>query len=81
MKEINASEFKTKCLALFDEIARTGEGMTVLKHGRPVAQILPALPRDQGYPQETLKGSVEICGDVISPVLPAESWETESGMG
>ena len=79
MKEINASEFKAKCLALLDEIARTGEGITVLKHGKPVAQILPALPRDQGYPQETLKGSVEICGDVISPVLPSESWDAESG--
>ena len=79
MKEINASEFKAKCLSLLDEIARTGEGMTVLKHGKPVAQVLPALPRDKGYPQETLKDTVEILGDVISPVLPSESWEAESG--
>ncbi len=77
MKTMNASEFKAKCLFLLDEVARTGEGMTVLKRGKPVAQVLPAVPRDKGYPQATLKGTVKILGDVIGPVLPADNWEVE----
>lgn len=77
MKNINASEFKAKCLSLIDEVATTGQGYTILKRGKPVAQILPALPRDKGYPQDSLKGTVQILGDVVSPVLPPEAWEAE----
>ena len=77
MNKINASEFKAKCLGLFDDIARTGKGMTILKRGRPVAQVLPVVPREARYPQDTLRGSVEIRGDIVAPVLPSEAWEAE----
>lgn len=79
MKTMNASDFKTKCLAIFDEIAKTGEGVTILKHGKPVAQVLPAVEREQGYPQDTLKGTVEIMDDIVSPVLEAKMWSAENG--
>lgn len=79
MKTINASDFKAKCLAMFDEIATTGEAITVFKHGKPIAEIFPAVDREKGYPQETLKGTVEILGDIVSPVLPAEDWKAEGG--
>lgn len=77
MKTMNASEFKAKCLGILDEVARTGEGLTVLKRGKAVAQVLPAVPRGKGYPQETLKGTIEILGDVVGPVLSPESWEAQ----
>ena len=75
---MNASEFKAKCLSILDDVARTGQGLTILKRGRPVAQLLPAVPRDKGYPQDTLKGTVKILGPVIGPVLPATTWEAET---
>lgn len=78
MKTIAASEFKAKCLALLDEIAKTGEGVTVLKRGQPVAQVIPVVPRQHQYPQQTLLGTVEILGDIVGPVLPSHVWETES---
>jgi len=79
MKTINATEFKAKCLAILDEVARTGEVLTVLKHGRPVAQVVPPAPRSEGFPQDALAGTVEFMGDVVEPVLPAEAWEAEAG--
>jgi len=81
MKTISATEFKAKCLAILDEVAETGEVLTVLKHGRPVAQVVPPAPRAHGYPQQALAGTVELHGDVISPVVPAEEWEAESDGG
>jgi prevent-host-death family protein len=78
MKTINASEFKAKCLAILDEVAETGEVLTVLKHGRPVAQVVPPAPRAAGYPQQTLAGTVEFLGDVLSPVVEPAEWEAES---
>jgi prevent-host-death family protein len=41
-REISASEFKAKCLALLDEVAETKETLVVTKRGKPVAQIVPA---------------------------------------
>ena len=77
MDTINASELKAKCLGILDEVARTGRGITILKRGRPVAQLLPFVPRKDGNPQAGLAGTVEILGDVVAPVLPAQQWDAE----
>lgn len=75
MREINASEFKAKCLAILDEVAQTGQPVTILKRGRPIAQLIPPAPRLGRYPQEALVGTVQIHGDIVAPVLPAETWD------
>ena len=41
-REIPASEFKAKCLALLDEVAETKETLVVTKRGKPVAHVVPA---------------------------------------
>jgi len=74
MQEINASDFKARCLAILDEVNRTGQPVTILKRGKPVAQLVP--PAGQ-YPQQTLFGSVRILGDIVEPVLAPEDWEAE----
>ena len=77
MKTIGASEFKAKCLAILDEVSRSGEVVTILKRGRPVAQLVPPAPHDTGVAQDRLRGTVEILGDVVEPALDAEAWEAE----
>ena len=79
MKTISATEFKAKCLALLDEVKQTGEVITILKRGKPTAQLVPPVPRDNAMPQETLIGSVQIIGDVVGPVIDASFWEAEGG--
>jgi len=75
MRSIRASEFKAKCLAILDELEQTGEPVTILKRGRPVARLVPPAAGKGKYPQESLHGTVEILGDILEPVLPAETWE------
>jgi prevent-host-death family protein len=77
MITMNASEFKAKCLSILDEVERTGQVITVLKRGKPIAQVVPVVPREKGYAQQTLKGTVKILKDVIPPVLPSQEWEAE----
>lgn len=79
MKTINATEFKAKCLAIMDEVERTGEPVTILKRGKPVAQLLPPVPRETLYPQYALRGTLKILGDIIEPPLPANAWDAERG--
>lgn len=73
MHTVKASEFKAKCLALMDQVARTGEPILVTKNGKPVAELRPAGNRPRS-PFGVHKGLVRITGDIISP-LEAE-WET-----
>jgi prevent-host-death family protein len=77
MKTIQASEFKAKCLALLDNVAATGEPITVLKRGKPVAEVIPFSPRRPRYPQDALAGTGEILGDIISPTTEPEDWDAE----
>jgi len=79
MTTISASEFKAKCLAILDEVAATGETVTILKRGKPVARLVPPAAAGSRYPQEELFGTVIIHGDIVGPVLPPEAWDAVRG--
>lgn len=68
MQTIQASEFKAKCLALMDEVARTGEGILITKNGKPVAELHPPTRFRLKSPFGCWKGMIEITGDVMSPI-------------
>lgn len=62
MKTITATEFKAKCLALLDEV--DAEGITITKHGKPVARLVPA--EDYHSSRGKYKGKMTIHGDLFS---------------
>jgi prevent-host-death family protein len=66
-KIIKASEFKAKCLALMDEVARTGDRVIVTKNGQPIADLVPHKPNPKNA-FGIWKDSVEIVGDIMSPI-------------
>ena len=74
MQTIQASKFKAKCLALMDQVARTGETILITKNGKPVAELRP----HRGPRARSLiglhKGRIRIRGDIISPI-GTELWE------
>ena len=71
MHTIQASAFKARCLALMDTVAATGEVWVVTKNGRPVAELRPYSGSRVDSPFG-LHRSVQILGDVISPVEDLE---------
>ena len=80
MKTIAVSEFKAHCLALLEGVARTGETLLVTKRGKPLARVAPGASSDAVSPQDTLRGTVEIIGDVIEPVVPVGAWHATHGI-
>jgi len=74
MRSVAITEFKAKCLSILEGVARSGESVLVLKHGKPLARVLSATEDGGRYPQDTLAGTVETTGDVVGPVLPAGTW-------
>ena len=73
MQTVKASEFKAKCLALMDEVARTGEPLLITKQGKPVAELRPLAEARRKTPFGAHKGLVEIRGDIITPL--DQPWE------
>ena len=74
-KSIAAGEFKAKCLALLDEVQQKRGEIVITKRGKPVAKLVPVEPRAQRF-FGSMKGTMEITGDIISP--SDEIWEAET---
>lgn len=68
---VAAGEFKANCLRLLDQVAASGEPLTITKRGRPVARLVP-LPAAGGL-FGALAGSVSEQHDLITPL--DETWE------
>ncbi len=61
---VSATEFKAKCLALLDEIEKSGDAVTVTKRGRPVAVLGPVESNAWKSPRDSGPGG-EIVGDIV----------------
>jgi len=70
--KVAATEFKAKCLRLMEQVRRTRRPVSITKHGRVVAQLVPA-PPEEAAAWLRLRGSIVRGGDVLSPaVAPKE---------
>lgn len=71
---VSVSEFKAKALGIFDDISKTGRVVTVTKHGRPLAKVLPFPESKVERPVPgKLAGTILYEGDIVSP-LGAGIW-------
>lgn len=68
---IPIGQFKDRCLALLDEVHRTGGTLVVTRRGHPIARITAA---EEPQP---IEGSVVWCGDILSPAIPPTDWNME----
>jgi prevent-host-death family protein len=76
MREIAISKFKAKCLSLLQEVSKTGTPLRVTRRGKAIADVIPATFEEDGKSWiGSLSGSVEIMGDIISPVIDVKTIE------
>lgn len=77
MREIAISEFKAKCLAILERVEKTKEPIRITRHGKPVAEVIPATPPavDRAALMGSMRDSIQILGDIISPVIDLDEIE------
>ena len=75
MKSISVSEFKAKCLGLIEQVDKTRQPLRITRHGRPVAELIPAGPDRKRKFLGDMAGTVEILGDIVSPVIDLDEFE------
>ena len=71
-RTISATEFKAKCLSIFDHL--DSNGIIVEKRGKPVAKVMPIRPNDTDW-IGSMKGKMKIHGDIMSTGI---KWDAES---
>ncbi len=75
METISAANFKATCLALLDEVQRTGKSIRVTKRGKPVAELVPVTSLGKRRIMGCMEGTAKIVGDIVAPALPESDWE------
>lgn len=66
-RKINAAAFKARCLALIDEVAESGQPITVTKRGKAKVQIVAVREKPKTLWGAT-KGTFKILGDIVGPI-------------
>ena len=76
MIEVSISEFKAKCLALLERVEKTKQPIRITRHGKPVADVVPAVPIvDRASLFGSMRDSIKILGDIVSPVIDLDEIE------
>jgi prevent-host-death family protein len=76
VEEIAISKFKATCLSVLERVRKTGKPVLVTRFGQPVAEVVPASPPKPAERQlGTLRGTIKIVGDIVSPASDEEDWE------
>lgn len=76
MEQIAISKFKATCLRLITDVKNTGKSIIVTRKGEPVAIVSPPPPPPQKESWlGSMKDTIQITGDIISPVADEKEWE------
>jgi len=69
---LQAGKFKAKCLQLMDEVKEKHISITITKHGKPIAKLVPIEEGAEDF-FGCLKGTLTIQGDIVAPI--DATWE------
>lgn len=75
MKSVPISEFKAKCLGLIEQVDKTRQPLQITRHGRPIAEVIPAGPDRARKFLGDMVGTAEIVGDIVSPIIDTDEIE------
>lgn len=77
MREIQISKFKATCLAVLEQVRKSGEPVLVTRRGVPMARIEPARQaagEGGGWIGSWGKRGA-IVGDIVAPASEISDWE------
>jgi prevent-host-death family protein len=75
MRDVPISKFKAKCLGLIEQVHKTQQPLRITRHGIPVAEVIPAGPDRKRKFVGDMVGTIEIVGDIVSPVIDLDEIE------
>ncbi len=74
-RTIMASRFKAECLAILDQVDQMKISVTITKHGRPVARVVPLADIPGARP---IRGSIRLVAEEDEAYFSTgERWEPD----
>jgi prevent-host-death family protein len=76
MHSMPISKFKATCLAVLEQVRKTGRPLRVTRFGKPVAEIVPPTPSPltRNWLGD-MRGTARIVGDITGPSSELVDWE------
>ena len=75
MQKIAATQFKTHCLSVMEQVSQSGQPVVVTRHGKAVVKVIP-IDSDVENIFGALAGMARITGD-LENTAPASEWGME----
>ena len=77
MEDIAISKFKATCLAVLQQVLKTGKPIQVSRFGQPIAEIHPpaSLRTPRRFGARIAAG--KIVGDIVGPVSNESEWNPD----
>jgi antitoxin (DNA-binding transcriptional repressor) of toxin-antitoxin stability system len=75
MEEIAISKFKATCLAVLENVRKTGKPITVTRFGQAIAEINPPGTRNRVPRLGGGIGTGVILGDIVGPIGDESDWD------
>lgn len=76
VKTISISEFKATCLAVLEQVRRTGASIVVTRRSEPIAEVIPPSLANAGESWlGAMNGSATIAGDLVEPIGDQNDWD------
>jgi len=72
--EITVTQFKAKCLGIIEKVQKEKSAITITRHGRPAAELIPISSGNSGRIFGRSKKTTLIFGDIFNT---GESWDAE----
>ncbi len=73
--EMNVTEFKARCLGVIAQVGREKSRVTLMRHGKPAAELIPISSSTPGKLFGRAKDSTVVLGDLLSTEEP---WDAEN---
>ena len=73
--EMTVTQFKAKCLGVIDRVEKDKSRVTITRHGRPAAELVPVLSSSPGALFGRSKSTTEIHGELLQT---DERWDAEN---
>ena len=73
--ETTVTQFKAKCLGIVERVQRNKERVTISRHGKPAAMLIPIETSEPGAFFGRAKATTKVNGDLFTT---DESWDAEN---
>jgi antitoxin (DNA-binding transcriptional repressor) of toxin-antitoxin stability system len=77
MKQMAISKFKVSCLAVIEEVRRTGTPVRIMRFGKPIAEVVPTQAPKKASWLGCMRGTLEIQGDIVGPIGAFDDWKMD----